>query len=316
MQERERCPLDHDHIVQFYESDADLASVVGSFLLEGMQGGEVAVVVATDSHRRTLAAHLVEAGVDPQLAAASGQLLLLDAHTTLARFTVDGRIDPGRFEEVAGELLDDVAADGRPVRVFGEMVALLWDAGDVAGAIELEDCWNRLAEGWPFSLLCAYPAAIATADNREAVEAVCRLHTEVVDGPVVRSPAARSDHTRAASRAFAGDGVGVRAARHFALHTLDHWDLGERRDDTALVVTELVTNAVLHSHSDFTLTLSLTGGSLRVAVGDSGCQLPRLRHPTELATSGRGVQIVATLAERWGVEVVGDGKVVWAELIA
>ena len=46
----------------------------------------------------------------------------------------------------------------QPVCVFGEMVWLLWDAGQVNAAIEVETLWNELGHQYPFSLLCAYPA--------------------------------------------------------------------------------------------------------------------------------------------------------------
>jgi hypothetical protein len=73
------------------------------------------------------------------------------------------------------------------VHVFGEMVALLWDFGQVAAAIEVEAMWNELAAQYQFSLLCAYPAdSVRGGQHQDALTEVCRVHASVagdVPGP-------------------------------------------------------------------------------------------------------------------------------------
>jgi hypothetical protein len=65
--------------------------------------------------------------------------------------------------------------------VFGEMVALLWDFGQVNAAIEVEAMWNELAAQYPFSLLCAYPAdAVGDDQHQDALTEVCRVHAAVI----------------------------------------------------------------------------------------------------------------------------------------
>ena len=110
-------------------------------------------------------------------------LVLRDADETLSLFEADGDIDRAQFADVIGGLLQDAGAGGRDVRVYGEMVARLWDRGPVPAAIELEDLWNELSRGLPFALLCAYPATI-TDDPQSATSfsAVCACHTHVLDG--------------------------------------------------------------------------------------------------------------------------------------
>src|SRR6201993_3840250 len=78
----------------------------------------------------------------------------------------------------ASPMLRQAAKAGRPVRVFGEMVSLLWDAGLIDAAIEVEAMWNELGAQYQFSLLCAYPAPPAVcAHQLDAVTEVCRAHT-------------------------------------------------------------------------------------------------------------------------------------------
>lgn len=71
--------------------------------------------------------------------------------------------------------------EGRPVRIYGEMVGILWDMGDVAGAMRLETLWNELRRKVPFALHCGYE--LTARDDRAGLEALCRLHGAVLDTP-------------------------------------------------------------------------------------------------------------------------------------
>lgn len=86
-------------------------------------------------------------------------------------------------------------------------------------------------------------------------------------------------------------------------------------DDVLLVVTELVTNAVLHGTAPITLRVSLLDDGVRVAVTDHGRAMPVRPEPSLDAMTGRGLSLVAATARSWGVEPADDGgKVVWAEV--
>lgn len=81
-----------------------------------------------------------------------------------------------------------------------------------------------------------------------------------------------------------------------------------------VVVSELVTNAVVHARSDVDLVLRVDGPRLRVEVADHGGGRPAVLHPPPDADRGRGLLLVESLAERWGVRHDDHSKVVWAEL--
>jgi anti-sigma regulatory factor (Ser/Thr protein kinase) len=85
-------------------------------------------------------------------------------------------------------------------------------------------------------------------------------------------------------------------------------------DDLALVVSELVTNAVNAGSSKTVLTLLIAPASVTVAVTDDVETLPLPRRPGPDETSGRGLAVVAALSSDWGVTPWGVGKTVWAEL--
>ncbi|WP_406178820.1 ATP-binding protein [Streptomyces canus] len=108
----------------------------------------------------------------------------------------------------------------------------------------------------------------------------------------------------------------VREARAEVRRQLEGWGLAERDDlaDTAeLLVSELATNALLHSAGRFTLTLSAAHGLLRCEVADSGRRVPQVLD-AGVSESGRGMFLVEALARRWGWHEDGPGKTVWFEL--
>jgi hypothetical protein len=145
------------HLVQFYEEDDVLARNVANYLAEGLTHGESAVVIATPSHTRAFIRELARQGLDAPELVKDGRLFLCGARETLSRFIVNGSPDPELFDRSVGSLIRELRANGtRRLRAYGEMVDLLWNAGQSAAASRLEELWNGLLDKYQFSLLCAY----------------------------------------------------------------------------------------------------------------------------------------------------------------
>ncbi|MDI2128901.1 SpoIIE family protein phosphatase [Yinghuangia seranimata] len=105
----------------------------------------------------------------------------------------------------------------------------------------------------------------------------------------------------------------VARARELTRKTLHDWDLESLVDIAELLVSELVTNALRYGAGPIRLRL-LRGRNLLCEVADAVPSLPRLREARDTDEGGRGMQLVTTLAERWGSRRAGHGKIVWFEL--
>ena len=175
------------HAVLFYSDGDELAGQVSAYLLEAIREGGVAVVIATPAHRDSIAAALAGAGVDVAARETAGLYVARDAFETMDQFMVADWPSAASFWQVISPLIAEAAEAGAPVYVFGEMVALLWDFGQVNAAIEVEAMWNELAAQCSFSLLCAYPAGLVRGDrHQDALAEVCRVHASVT-GDVPRA---------------------------------------------------------------------------------------------------------------------------------
>jgi len=171
----------HEHVVEFYDTEEFLVDTVCGFISPALDDGDVAIVVATPAHRSAFDGAIRATGLDVDAAVAAGRYLTFDAAELLETFMVDGAPDAGRFEETIGGVIDRARVGGRRIQIYGEMVALLWDAGDVMSAVALEDLWNDLAATREFSLLCAYPMHTFDDDaSAAAFKRVCDQHSTVI----------------------------------------------------------------------------------------------------------------------------------------
>ncbi len=119
---------------------------------------------------------------------------------------------------------------------------------------------------------------------------------------------------RIATLGLTGDHALVRHARRFVRHTLRSWGLTALGDQTELLTSELITNALLHAGAPTQLRLFHGGQYLTVEVGDLDTREPRPRRAMTGDEGGRGMHLVDELAHRWGSRSTGHGKVVWFEL--
>jgi len=129
----------------------------------------------------------------------------------------------------------------------------------------------------------------------------------------------------AATTGFRSSPSAASDARHWISDHLHRWDIDEVRDTAMLLSSELVTNAVVHASSATEVSMAVVDGALEVSVSDSEPQVATLllrRHPGRatradqqtIREGGRGLFVVAALADSWGACVTDDGKRVWFRL--
>ncbi|MGH9046313.1 MAG: MEDS domain-containing protein [Acidimicrobiales bacterium] len=301
------------HVVQFDANEEELTEAATAFLVGGLRHGDTAIVVATPGHREAFEQRLSDMDLDVAAARTESRLCVLDAAEILASFMSEGRVDAKRFDATVGRVVRRAAQDGAQVRIYGEMVAVLWEAGDVGSAMELERQWNELASRTPLSLFCAY---CSTSDQgASGLASVLELHTAVV-GKMHRGCFDTPIPVEMATRTFLGDLLDARNARHFAIETLADSGHHDLLDDAAVIVAELAANAVMHARSPFTVTLSSHDDRVKIAVRDNSPVTGDLRETATLESGGRGLFLVSTLSADWGTDTDGSGKTIWAELVA
>ncbi|HEX5268812.1 MAG TPA: response regulator [Acidimicrobiales bacterium] len=104
------------------------------------------------------------------------------------------------------------------------------------------------------------------------------------------------------------------SARRFVETTLEEWDCADSLEIVKLLVSELVTNAVLHAGSDAEVVVQLTPSVLHIEVLDDSPVMPVMRQPGSSDTSGRGLALVANFASAWGTRRLAHGKSVWFDV--
>jgi signal transduction histidine kinase len=170
-----------EHFAQFYQSDTFLLNSIAGYVAAGLTSGDGIIIIATPSHRHGLEALLLQNGIDVAGARSQGLYIDLDAAAVLQRFMVHGAPDLNLFNQAVSELFEPARNRSNRLRVFGEMVALLWREGNQTAAIRLERLWNELQTKYSFSLFCAYPLSCFQSDAQtKPLKDVCATHTRII----------------------------------------------------------------------------------------------------------------------------------------
>jgi hypothetical protein len=168
------------HEVQLFDSDESRADAVANFFAEGFLSGDSMLAVVDAQRWYSIAMRMVAKGLPVDDAMRVGQFVVRDADATLRIFMRRGRPDPRLFIATAGTLLSGLAARGRRLRIYGEMVDVLAAQGDYAAAGELEELWNELGSYRAFTLFCGYNAAhFGDPRNAADLRRICAAHSDV-----------------------------------------------------------------------------------------------------------------------------------------
>jgi hypothetical protein len=147
-----------DHIVHLYQDQAFLNRVVCRFAAAALANGEGVILVPTLAHWEAFKPRLEAEGVDVEGAQNSGQLNIVDSDELLPRFMQQTMPDGPMFLGLAGEIIAKTRSAGRfsNVRWWGEMVNVLWERGDVAASMNLEDLFDRVSREQNIAVFCSF----------------------------------------------------------------------------------------------------------------------------------------------------------------
>jgi len=167
------------HAVRFFDGGDSLTALVARFITSGLVDGDPGIIIAT-GHHRTGILHAIEASVDIKPLLERGELIVLDAEEALGTFMVDGMPDVRLFEQGFLGLIDKASARRRDglVRVYGEMVDVLWKQGQHDAALRVEGLGNQLMRTRKLSILCGYSMDNAYEDG--AFQSICCVHSHVM----------------------------------------------------------------------------------------------------------------------------------------
>jgi hypothetical protein len=147
-----------DHIVQLYQDPQFLNRAVCRFAAGAIANGEGVILVPTGAHWDAFRPRLETEGVDVKAAQDKGQLTVIDADELLPTFMQDAMPDAPVFLGLAGDAIARARGAGRypKVRWWGEMVNILWERGDVAASMNLEDLFDQLADQHEIAIFCSF----------------------------------------------------------------------------------------------------------------------------------------------------------------
>lgn len=176
------------HVAQFYQDTAHLARVVSEFLMPAIKQGTGAALIATPEHCDAFKRQMEASGACVASLQESGQLVVLDARTTLEALSMDGKPSQQRFDEIVGPMFKSGGRQFPITHAYGEMVDLLWQDGCFDEAGLLESFWNGLIRENHFSLLCAYRIDDLDPDSyRQPLRCICESHSRLLPSPTLVS---------------------------------------------------------------------------------------------------------------------------------
>ncbi len=147
-----------DHIVQLYQDQQFLNRAVCRFAAGAIANGEGVILVPTPAHWEAFRPRLEAEGVDVKAAQSRGQLSIVDADELLPRFMRDAMPDAPVFLGLAADVIATARNEARypKVRWWGEMVNVLWEQGNVAASMALEDQFHHLANHHEIAIFCSF----------------------------------------------------------------------------------------------------------------------------------------------------------------
>jgi CheY-like chemotaxis protein len=176
--------IPRSHEVEFYSDNAAFVAGFTPFIEAALEAGNAVIVIATESHRKSLLQRMQEHGVDVAAAIDQGRYVSLDVADTLSTFMVNDLPDPAQCLKVAAHLVMEAAkaAQSEPPRVAvcGECAPILWAQGKADAAIQVERLFDEIARKHEVNILCGYVLNNFQREQESQVfQRICEEHSAV-----------------------------------------------------------------------------------------------------------------------------------------
>jgi DNA-binding NarL/FixJ family response regulator len=244
---------------------------------------------------------------------AANVLLVDDATELLPVLRQSLRLNGG-FNVVA-EATDAAGAIAAARRYQPDIVVLDLGLPDLSGSAAL----TSIREAAPTAQIVIFSGAHSA--DREALAPRADAYVgkeQEIDGLLQQLIKIGEREHLSASLELSSEPSSISAARHFLDTLCAQWECGDILPEARIIVSELVTNAVLHAGTKCEVRVTLTSDdALRIEVTDHGHgELPVPQQPDPNALHGRGLLIVSVISSAWGIEAVrGNGNLVWSVLL-
>ena len=167
------------HVAQFYADERSLGVHALEYVSSGLRQREACLVIATPEKLIALQKGLRHSGIDISAALADGRYVTYDAEELLLDIMNGHEVDAQQLDAAITILAKQIAGAGRPVRVFGEMTALLRQQRNLAALLQLEYALEGLLVNHHFSLYCAYPILDERTESAEIHQKIQQTHDHI-----------------------------------------------------------------------------------------------------------------------------------------
>lgn len=171
-----------DALVQIYENETHFLNTLEGFAGSGILSGDCVVIIASRPYLEKLHERLLKHKFDIEVLLQKNLYIPLDASEALTKLMVNHQPDEKLFNSYIFNLLDLAKSNGRKVRAFSEMAAILWEKGEKDATVKLVNLWHKLHCADEFTLYSAYPKSAFNQQNEDFLSAIFKAHSKIIDG--------------------------------------------------------------------------------------------------------------------------------------
>ena len=170
-----------NHTIQICPNESSQIDLLTRYIKDGLRNEETIILIAKPALRKALKLKMDAFSFDGETIQNHDQIKFFDAEFLLSNLMHDGILEEKAFQQFVATPIYNAQLNLKKVRVFGEMVDILWKQGQHDMALQLEDFWNDLSRTQEFSFLCTY--SLHELDPNaydDALKHICKCHSHLI----------------------------------------------------------------------------------------------------------------------------------------